>query len=421
MPAHPEKRCNFCNRPRNEVKHLVAADGDGAAICDRCIANMGDVLAKVRPGDKALQVRVRKPREIAAHLSESVVSQDEAKRELAIAVYEHYRRRDILHAGGSLMVDGEPVEVEKSNILMLGPSGSGKTALARAVAKLIDVPFYVGDATRLTQAGYIGDDVESLLQGLLAAAGNDVERAQWGIIFLDEFDKLARKSGRSLSGYRDVSGEGVQQALLKLMEGSVVPVTRGRAVSSGPREKEMIDTTNILFICAGSFAGIEKTIEQRLNKGARLGFGNELRIECSSAELSRQVTVDDIQEFGLIPELVGRLPVMTSTQELTEEELVEILTKPKNSVCKQFRALYLLDGIELVFYPEALHEIARVAKLRATGARALRSIMKTVLKPYSYDAPTDLDIIEIHITEEAVRTPGNGQVVRKSRRSRKHA
>jgi ATP-dependent Clp protease ATP-binding subunit ClpX len=314
-------------------------------------------------------------------------------------------------------MDGETVEIDKSNVLMLGASGTGKTLLARAVAKMLDVPFYVGDATRLTQSGYVGDDVESLLQGLLADAGDDVERAQWGIIFIDEIDKLARKSGRGASGYRDVSGEGVQQALLKLIEGSLVPIPRGRGFmpNVGPgRERDMIDTSNILFICAGSFAGIEEVIAKRLNKGARLGFGNDLRQEYSKSDLYRQATFEDIQDFGLIPELVGRLPVLTSTYELTEDELVEILTVPKSSLCKQFRVLYGLDGIDLRFEPEALREVAREAKRCATGARALRSILKRVLKPYSYEAPNDSDIVEIHITAEAVRNPGSGIVVRKS-------
>jgi len=414
MPARPEKRCNFCNRPRNEVKHLISADSDSANICERCVSNIIGVLPKVTVGAKAQEKALKKPREIAAHISESVISQDDAKQEVAIAVYEHYRRREILRAGGSLMIDGEPVELEKSNILMLGPSGSGKTAIARAVAKMIEVPFYVGDATRLTQAGYIGDDVESLLQGLMAAAGNDVERAQWGIIFIDEIDKLARKSGRNASGYRDVSGEGVQQSLLKLIEGSVVPIPRGRAASGGPRERDMIDTTNILFICAGSFTGIEDVIAQRLNKGARVGFGNELRAEYSKSALYREATIEDIQDFGLIPELVGRLPVLTSTYELTEDELIEILTVPTSSFCKQFRALYSLDGIDLRFEPDALREIAKLAKLRSTGARALRSVLKMVLKPYSYEAPNDSGIAAIHITEKAVREPGSAFVVRKT-------
>jgi ATP-dependent Clp protease ATP-binding subunit ClpX len=417
MASRSEQRCNFCNRPRNEVKKLVAGAAEGVHICDRCVVNISGVLSKLRVEvkskttvpDKAL----KKPREIVEIISQSVVSQDDAKREVAIAVYEHYRRRQALQSGGSILLDGERVEIEKSNILMLGPSGTGKTAIARAVAKMLDVPFYCGDATRLTQAGYVGDDVETLLQGLLADAGNDVERAQWGIIFIDEIDKLARKSGRTASGYRDVSGEGVQQSLLKLIEGSTVPVPRGRGNQS-PSGKDLIDTTNVLFIGAGSFAGVEDIISQRLNRGTRVGFGGELRAEYSKTTLYAAATVEDIQEFGLIPELVGRLPVLTSTYELSEQEMITILTTPTSSFCKQFQALYALDGIDLQFDPAALRAIAQMAKKRSTGARALRSVLKTVLKPYSYEAPNDSDIVAIRITEEAVSKPGTAIVVRRS-------
>ena len=415
MPQRLEQRCNFCNRPRNEVKKLVAGASEGVHICDRCVANIGTVLSRLKPESKTKQLPtgvLYKPKEIVDTLSQFVISQDEAKRELAIAVYEHYRRRNVLQSGGTIQLDGERVDIDKSCVLMLGPSGTGKTMLARAIARMLDVPFYVGDATRLTQAGYVGDDVESLLQGLMADAGNDVERAQWGIVFIDEIDKLARKSGRTASGYRDVSGEGVQQSLLKLIEGSVVPVSRGRGTSSSG--KDMIDTTNILFICAGSFAGIEDIIAQRLNKGSRLGFGGELRTEYSKSQLYGAATVEDIQDFGLIPELVGRLPVLTSTYELSEEEMVEILTTPNSSVCKQFQALYALDGIDLQFEPAALREIAKEAKKRSTGARALRSILKTVLKPYSYEAPNESDIVAIRITRESVKKPGTATVVRRS-------
>jgi ATP-dependent Clp protease ATP-binding subunit ClpX len=380
---------------------------------------MGTVLAKLKaetsrrktPQDKSL----RRPKEIVEIISESVISQEDAKREVAIAVYEHYRRRQVVQSGGSIQLDGEPVELEKSNILMLGPSGSGKTLIAKAVAKMLDVPFFVGDATRLTQAGYVGDDVESLLQGLMVDAGHDLDRAQWGIVFIDEIDKLARKSGRSASGYRDVSGEGVQQSLLKLIEGSVIPLNKGRGnTTTAVTTTTTIDTTNILFICAGSFAGIEDVIAQRLNKGARVGFGRDLRSEYSKTALYAAATVEDIQDFGLIPELVGRLPVLTSTYELTEDEMIEILTTPTNSVCKQFQALYSLDGIDLQFEQAALRAIAIIAKKRATGARALRSVLKAVLKPYSYEAPNDSDIMAIRITEEAVKYPGTAIVVRRS-------
>jgi ATP-dependent Clp protease ATP-binding subunit ClpX len=348
---------------------------------------------------------LKRPREIFEALSETVIAQDEAKREVAIAVYEHYRRRA---TNGIVQVDGEEIEVEKSNILMLGPSGCGKTHIARGVARTLGVPFYVADCTRLTQSGYVGDDVESVLQGLLADANQSIEQAEWGIVVLDEFDKLGRKSGRGVSGYRDVTGEGVQQALLKLLEGSKVAVPRGMGVRSvsGLTRCDTVDTKNILFIAAGSFAGIEEVIADRLNKSAGIGFGSSRREKYDKTALYRHVTTDDIEEFGMIPEIVGRLPVITSIYELTEDELVRVLIEPKNALCKQFRGLFSLDGVDLQFDPEALREIARLAKKRSTGARALRAIMKAVLKSYSFEVPDQCDIASIRITAEAVHNPG---------------
>jgi ATP-dependent Clp protease ATP-binding subunit ClpX len=279
---------------------------------------------------------------------------------------------------------------------------------------MLDVPFFVADATRLTQAGYVGDDVESIIQGLHMDAQQDVERTQWGIVFLDEFDKLARKSGRGATGYRDVTGEGVQQSLLKLLEGSKIPITRGhgaRAVS-GVTPIDVIDTTHILFICAGSFAGIESVIERRLNEKAGIGFGNEGRKRHGKTDLYRQVLTEDLEEFGLIPEIVGRLPVVSSTYELTEQEMVDVLIKPDNALVKQFRALYSLDGVDLQFEPEALVEIARAAKKFSTGARALRTVVEKVLKPYSYEVPEQQGIASIRITPESVRVPGTAVVLR---------
>ena len=399
------KRCSFCNRPQNEVRNLIIGSDNVTYICDGCVRNSALALEEIAASDgtKTTKVALLKPSQIKASLDELVISQEDAKREVAIAVYEHYRRREV--AGKGLMLDGEAVEVEKSNIMMLGPSGTGKTQIFRAIAKLLNVPFYVGDATSLTSSGYVGNDVESLLQGLLADAHGDVEKAQWGIIFLDEFDKLARKSGRSASGYRDITGEGVQQALLKLIEGSKVMVPRGmgaRAVAAGPNA-DMIDTSNILFVGAGSFAGIEEVVERRLNKMSRMGFGGMHRLNPDKTAIYKQVTVEDIEAFGMIPEIVGRMPVLTSTYELTEEDLVRILVEPKSSLTKQFRALYALDGIELQFDQDALVAIAQEAKKRSTGARALRAIMKAVLKPHSYAAPDNSEITQIRITAEAVR------------------
>ena len=270
---------------------------------------------------------------------------------------------------------------------------------------MLGLPFHVADATRLTQAGYVGDDVESILQGLIADADGDIERAQWGICFIDEFDKLARKSGRTASGHRDVTGEGVQQALLKLLEGSRVPVPRGMGnkMAFAGAGADMIDTSNILFIGSGSFAGIEEIVERRVNKGTKMGFGGEARKSFEKTDIYRQVIRADILEFGMIPELVGRMPVLTSVYDLTVDEMVRVLTEPKNAIIKQFRAMYRLDGIDLQFDPPALQAIAKEAKEDPTGARALRSVVKRVLKTFSFEAPSDPTIRAIRITEEAVK------------------
>lgn len=396
--------CSFCNRPRNEVKALIESSGSSAYICNRCVEVAAKVIQDQNRGEpkegSAKSEPLKKPREIRAHLDQYVIGQEKAKIDIAVAVYQHFKRRDALAHGGA--PDG--VEIEKSNVLLLGPSGTGKTHVARTIARLLKVPFYVADATRLTQAGYVGDDVESLLQGLLSDADGDVERAQWGIIFIDEFDKLARKSGRGASGYRDVSGEGVQQALLKMIEGGKVPVPRGMGAKmvATQTSSDLIDTTNILFICAGSFAGIDEVIEQRLNKNVKVGFGSSRAHKLDKAEVYTSVTEEDILDFGLIPELVGRIPVHTTTVPLTEDEMVRILTEPKNAIIKQFQALYKMDGVDLVFDDAALRAIAKQATERPTGARALRSLVERVLRGYSYDTPSDATIRQIRITELCV-------------------
>jgi endopeptidase Clp ATP-binding regulatory subunit ClpX len=297
---------------------------------------------------------------------------------------------------------------------------TGKTELARSIAKMLNVPFYVGDATRLTQAGYVGDDVESLLQGLIQAADGDIERAQWGVIFLDEVDKLARKSGRGATGFRDVTGEGVQQALLKLLEGSKVVVPRGmnaKAVVAGGGGADVIDTGNILFIGAGSFAGIEEIIGQRLNKGSGIGFGKDTAKKLDNSTIYKAVTEDDVLEFGLIPEIMGRLPILTTTIDLTDDEMVRILTEPKNAIIKQFQALFSMDNVDLQFDEGALKAIGREAKKRPTGARALRSIVESILRPYSFDTPTDSTIEAIRITEAVVTEGAPALIVRRSAQS----
>jgi len=399
MPRAKRQVCSFCGRPSNEVKHIISGGDEGPFICNRCIDSAVKAItnrnkeAAEQGGDDILL----KPREIFKILSEHVIGQDRAKRAIAIAVYNHFKRRGVVKDG----IAGD-IEIDKSNILLMGPSGTGKTHIARSVARMLKLPFYVSDATRMTQAGYVGDDVETMLQGLIQDADGDIERAEWGVIFVDEIDKLTRKSGRGATGYRDVSGEGVQQALLKLVEGGVVPVPRGMGSKIGMGTSDMIDTTNILFICSGSFAGIEEVVGERRNKGARLGFGGGQPNRIKADEVYGNITEDDILDFGLIPELLGRLPVITSTLPLTEDEMVRILTEPKNALVKQFEALFTIDEVALSFDDDALHAIARKACEKPTGARALRGIVEAILEPYMFDAPSDPDMKAIHVTELVV-------------------
>ncbi len=411
-------RCSYCHRAKNEVIGLwdiSTKTGAESSICARCVGDLVEATAAEQrklQNTKGKKEPLKKPREIKDHLDQHVIAQERAKRDISIAVYNQFKRRENLQTSK----DADDVVLRKSNVLLAGPSGTGKTEIARAVAQLLKVPFYVGDATRLTQSGYVGDDVESLLQGLLADCGGDVEKAQWGIIFLDEADKMAKKSGRGATGYRDVSGEGVQQALLKLIEGGLVPVPRGnQRMLSAAQSIDMIDTTNILFIFAGSFAGIEEIVNLRLNKGSHLGFGTAAtqKKALTKSEVYDQLTEDDFLEFGIIPELLGRLPVRTSTVELTEDQMIEVLTKPKNAIIKQQRKLFAMDNIDLQFDDEALRAIARETTERATGARSLQSIVERVLHSVSFDAPSDPSIRSIRITEETVKG-GEALIIRDS-------